>query len=275
MQKYCIITLFILTFNYHLNGLNFPSPCGLKVGSRIVGGTLAQAHEFPWQISLQHFGSHICGGTIIHERLVLTAAHCVHNTNQNGFTVNAAIRNLKERTNYRRTVKVIAIATPPGLILTGNNHYKDIALLKLGCSLPLVTHVPKKGELIAACFPTTTMEFQKQSCWASGWGNNRLRGPVQPDLHKVKINLLSTYYCSRIDNYRDKICNSPKQDGAKGTCQGDSGGPISCIRGSNYYVAGAVSFGVGGNCAAGETYYTKVSAYRKWVIDQANRWNVR
>merc|ERR1712025_686845 len=44
---------------------------------RIVGGEEAPPHEFPWQISLRNLGSHICGGSIINENQVITAAHCV------------------------------------------------------------------------------------------------------------------------------------------------------------------------------------------------------
>merc|ERR1711887_124050 len=44
---------------------------------RIIGGEEAPEHEFPWQISLRNLGSHICGGSIINEMQVITAAHCV------------------------------------------------------------------------------------------------------------------------------------------------------------------------------------------------------
>lgn len=44
--------------------------------ARIVGGTEAKPHSWPWQISLQYRGRHLCGGSLIGPNHILTAAHC-------------------------------------------------------------------------------------------------------------------------------------------------------------------------------------------------------
>merc|ERR1711911_299063 len=43
---------------------------------RIIGGEEAPKHEFPWQVSLKSFGSHICGGSVVNKNQIITAAHC-------------------------------------------------------------------------------------------------------------------------------------------------------------------------------------------------------
>lgn len=45
--------------------------------SRIVGGKPANANEFPWMVRLSYFNRFYCGGMLINDRYVLTAAHCV------------------------------------------------------------------------------------------------------------------------------------------------------------------------------------------------------
>lgn len=57
------------------------SPCfclrgGKSVDPKIVGGVDIDIREAPYQVSLQYFGAHICGGAIISKDYVITAAHC-------------------------------------------------------------------------------------------------------------------------------------------------------------------------------------------------------
>lgn len=47
----------------------------LGLDDKIVGGYECRPHSIPWQVSLNN-GWHYCGGTLINERWVVSAAHC-------------------------------------------------------------------------------------------------------------------------------------------------------------------------------------------------------
>lgn len=49
-----------------------------KSQQRIVGGRRIEIEDAPYQVSLQHDGQHFCGGSLISQRYVLSAAHCKH-----------------------------------------------------------------------------------------------------------------------------------------------------------------------------------------------------
>ena len=57
----------------------FLENCGVSSANRIVSGNDANEHEYPWQVSLYHhdYGMHVCGGSLVTNQWVVTAAHCV------------------------------------------------------------------------------------------------------------------------------------------------------------------------------------------------------
>ena len=57
---------------------SIPVSCGVvPISGRIVGGHDANAHAHPWQIKLRYQSSFLCGGTLVDNDWVITAAHCV------------------------------------------------------------------------------------------------------------------------------------------------------------------------------------------------------
>lgn len=72
--------------------------------ARIVGGQDAERGQFPYQISLSYFGSHVCGGILIDERHCLTAGHCKVSNSNSAFEV--VVGMLDQRENHVDVQKV-------------------------------------------------------------------------------------------------------------------------------------------------------------------------
>jgi len=234
--------------------------------TRIVGGEEATSNEFPWQVSMQYFGQHICGGSIYNADTVITAAHCGEIAGANAFSVLAGKHNLQitEPTQQLRQVsQVILHSGYPGA--TGFSN--DICILKL--SQPLVFNAVVGPVPIAPAGHTAT-----GSATVSGWGDLR-EGGVSPDtLHKVDVPIISDASCrvaygaSAVD---DSMICAGEQQGGKDSCQGDSGGPfLANDRGTGYYLAGIVSWGFGCARPGYPGVYAEVSFHTEFIQSNAN-----
>lgn len=155
-----ILLLFFFYFNKIINGKS------VDIDRRIVNGTNAHIREFPFMISLKGPTEyHICGGSIISNEWILTAAHCINLTENtiNSYTVQYSVTNI---TRLGDTVaKVIDI------IVHENFHnltlQNDIALLKLESPIEFNEYarpiqLPKQNQYIPDGENVTVL----------GWGMN-------------------------------------------------------------------------------------------------------
>ena len=69
---------FHLRYLFYVQG---QTKCGLRGLSqwRVIGGAVAEPHTWPWSVALLKFGTYFCGGSLIDNQWVLTAAHCLFN----------------------------------------------------------------------------------------------------------------------------------------------------------------------------------------------------
>lgn len=123
---------------------------------RIVGGNNAIRNQFPWQVSLQFVSGsrsqHFCGGTILNNQWILTAAHCAIEVSPSDVQVVAGILNLDDTDVSAPQMQKVGVAEI--IVHEAYNSYlfvNDIALLKL--KTPLVLQTPGVQAIPYATFP--------------------------------------------------------------------------------------------------------------------------
>ncbi|XP_073448585.1 transmembrane protease serine 6 [Aquarana catesbeiana] len=241
--------------------------CGVQGHqNRIAGGTQALEGEWPWQASLQMHGQHTCGGTLVADKWILTAAHCfVKNGNSiaEAWTVILGKVDLKESSSQKEMAfKFTQLILHPYYDYDTQDY--DIALAELDHPVPLTSpHVQP------ICVPASTHHFPVGStCWVTGWGAAVYNGPINDILQKVDLNLISEDLCSELYNYRitPRMFCAGEPSGTKDSCNGDSGSPLVCQEpGGRWFIAGVVSWGMG--CARPNHYgiYTRITRIVGWI----------
>ncbi|XP_037373998.1 chymotrypsinogen B-like [Talpa occidentalis] len=226
---------------------------------RIVNGKAAVPGSWPWQVSLQDSnGFHYCGGSLVNESWVVTAAHCEVSTSD---TVVAGMFN--RRAKKKKNVQVLRIAQvfnhPSFNNDTGHN---DIALVKLA------TPARFSSVVSPVCLPSAQDNFTTGSlCVTTGWGKTDSKGMASIKLQQATMPLLSNAECEK--SWGSDITDLVVCAGANSvtSCMGDSGGPLVCQKDGAWNLVGVVSF-VTTTCSTDiPTVCSRVTELRPWIED--------
>ncbi|CAF0809821.1 unnamed protein product [Adineta ricciae] len=274
VNLFCL--LFIFSSIQSIYSITYPcdshAPCGCSQfpvetneDLRIVGGENARFNTLSWTVAIPQ-GDDLCGGTIIHESFIITAAHCF----DSGFlssSITIYAGSLKYHDGIKKTVSRVYLHPNYTAATIGN----DIALIELTTPLNL-----SDVNLAKICLPNVTSTIKEYppagtSLLAAGWGTLSFGGQFPDSLQQVTIQAVAAgmSYCeSIVTDSKIQFCAGRMPEGGKDTCQGDSGGPLIMFNSNKQWeLVGIVSYG--NRCALPKSpgVYTRVSSYIKWIND--------
>ncbi|CAN9515117.1 unnamed protein product [Ophioblennius macclurei] len=238
----------------------------IKPYRRIVGGEVVIPGEIPWQAALvaHPSGQLFCGGSILSERWIITAAHCVVES-QGAFVIRVGEHNVHIREDTEEDFGVLEIHMHPRYNASVSLYNHDIALLYLKSPIAFSKIVrpicigpkPFIESLVKVSSPATV----------SGWGRTRFLGSTANALQKVEVPYTDRTECKDTSSARitPVMFCAGFYDEAKDACQGDSGGPHANKMDDTWFLTGIVSWGE--ECAKEGKYgvYTRVSLYYRWI----------
>merc|ERR1739836_25737 len=251
----------------HMN-LNTDCGRGTNYPTKIVGGTLAPKGYWGWQVAFNIFGSQACGGSVINNQWVVTAAHCMpYGDTASYYSVDIGFNNLNSGDSYsvsRRAAKVMTHEYYSDRTLRN-----DIALLKMESPITFRSDYA----ITPVCVADGSEDFGGQDGWVSGYGTLYPGGSTSSRLRQVSLPINTVSQCEsgygiyNLD-HTTQVCAGRRGLG-KDTCQGDSGGPlVAKSRDGRWHLVGLTSFGPS-NCGDGGVY-TRLSGFNSWIRNKIN-----
>ncbi|XP_035997567.1 mast cell protease 1A-like, partial [Fundulus heteroclitus] len=223
------------------------------LGQSIMHGEIAPDNSMLYMVSVQNFwDQHVCGGFLISEDFVVTAAHCYKDK---PYRVLLGSQNLQSENIM--TMKIERMYTFPAYQSPGLGD--DLMLLKLSGKAPLGNRL----KAIPLRSPKTKLR-ENQICSVAGWGGTGKDRFVN-DLRVVNVSIINPKLCQAIwgENFPSKVICAGGYGTNKGFCQGDSGCPLVC----DGIAVGVVSFNKHSNCNYPDVpnVYTDISKYVPWI----------
>ncbi|CAH0592702.1 unnamed protein product [Chrysodeixis includens] len=233
--------------------------------NRIVGGSTVNISSYPSLVSLlrAHDWTNYrqnCGGIILNNRAILTAAHCTVGDAPNRWRVRVG----SSLANSGGVVHNAAtIINHPSYGQGGHMYNNDIAILRISSNIAF-----NNNARAASIAGSNYIVPDNAVVWTTGWGTTAFGGPLSEQLRHVQVwavnqNVCNSRYGGTIT--ANMLCAGWLDVGGRDACQNDSGGPLY----HSGVVVGVVSFGTGCGDPRFPGVYARVSRYTSWIQSNA------
>jgi len=248
--------------------------------NRIINGVNANKDKWPFAANLkmisQFGGAGLCGGSILNDNWIITAAHCCKNSVKVRASIGDVSRSTSDLGEFEiETERASDLHIHP-LYQTGNGMDWDACLVKFP-SIKAAAPQTCDNCFSSACLPEKAPSHG-EFCWVAGWGNKNEGFNLADSLQEVGVNLYNWEYCTTksvygsVINKESELCAGTTDedgdgliDGGKDACQGDSGGPLVCNDGGKATLYGVVSWGQGCARKGSPGVYVDVWGVRDWI----------
>ncbi|KAH8316288.1 hypothetical protein KR067_004596 [Drosophila pandora] len=247
-----------------------PCDCGWSFPVRIANGVEAAKHEYPSMVGLRDLTSNLpifCGGSIVSDRYIMTAAHCTARQPVASRLL-ALVGEHDLRTGnesmYAAQYRIQSIINHPGYAETTSGNINDISLLQTA------TRIEWSRGVAPICLPIRQSDdnFNYQNVDILGWGTLGFAASKSNTLQKATLLTMDNAVCRSQYNSSiapSQLCTYDSTGRGRDSCQYDSGGPVILRQRDRMFQLGVISFGRACGQPYGIGVNTRITSHLNWM----------